>query len=229
MNFFQQQIRKNCEAKKHQLERELRMDQIINEQVRCELLRKQKAEQEEREKFRREVFGYLDHYLANRRHNEQVEREKEKLIEDIHVKAAEDSWKRRCEAYQKRLKVNEIARRGQVDQIKKNEELMMREALKEKEENLAFNEREMMEHRKIKEAQWQQRLKGYHYGRELMEQQKAEELKNKAEKQSLEEELMLVAKERERCEKMGKEFVKSYQDVLPLHPNLIIIQKGKKN
>jgi len=40
---------------------------------------------------------------------------------------------------------------------------------------------------------------------------------------------MLAAEERERCERMGKEFVKSFQDVLPLHPNLVVIQRGKKN
>lgn len=226
---LQHQMRQNYEARKQQLEQELKMDQIINEKIRVELERAQNAEKKDREHFRREVFGYLDHLMVTREHNQNVEKEKEKLIEDIRARESEESWKRRCEAKQKRELVNQIARIGQVDQIKRHEKQMIEEMNKEKHEIAAFNEREALERKKIREGLWQQRLKAYHYGCELMEQRKAEELRDLAEKQKLNETLMLAAQERDRCETMGREFVKSYQDVLPLHPNLLIIQKGKKN
>lgn len=223
------QIRENYQTRKEKLERELKIDQMINDRIQSELKQQQKAEQGEREQFRRDVFGYLDNLMETRQHNENVEREKEKLIEDIRVKAAEEEWKRRCEGSKRRLLVNQIARLGQVEQLKLQEKQMIEEAAKEKQENFFFNERERLERQKIKEAQWQQRLAAFHYGRELMEQRKSEELRDLDEKQKLNEALMLVAQEREKCEMMGREFVKSCQDVLPLHPNLLIIQKGKKN
>lgn len=222
------QMRENYERRKLQLERELKLDQIINDQIRRDLEKDQNAERCEKEQFRRGVFSYLDDLTMTRHHNRNVENEKEKLIEDIRVKLADDDWQRSCEFKHKRLLVNQIARVGQVQQIKRNERLTFEEAVKEKEDNKVFNLREMMERQSIKEAQWQQRLKAFRYGRELMEQRKAEELRDMAEKQKLNDMLLLAAQERERHEAMGQEFVKSYQDVLPLHPNLIIIQKGKK-
>lgn len=222
-------MRDNYETKKMQLESELKRDQLINERIRQDLLRAEKAERDDREQFRRDVFTYLDHLMSTRRHNSQIEREKEKLIDDIRAKALEDEWQKRCETKQKRVLVNQIARVGQVDQIRWQEKKMIEEASKEKHENAEFNAREMMERQRLKEMQWQQRLKAYHYGRELMDQRKSEELRDMAAKQKLNEDLMLAEKERQKCESMGHEFVKSCQDVLPLHPNLVIIQRGKHN
>lgn len=227
-NSFQHQMRQNYEIRKQKLENELKVDQMINEKIRKELQKAEDAEKADKEQFRRDVFTFLGHDMMTREHNKSVEREKDKLLDDIQVKSAEDEWRNRCETKQKRLLVNQIARIGQVEQIKRIEKQMIEESAKEKEENAAFNEREMFERRKIKEAQWQQRLKAYHYGRELMEQRKAEALRDLATKQKLNEQLMLAAQERERHEVIGHEFVKSCQDVLPLHPNLLIIQKGKK-
>lgn len=202
---------------------------MINARIRQELENKQKIEKEEREQFRRDVFIYLDHLMTTRHHNRNIEGEKEKLIEDIRRKADEDEWNNRCEARRKRLMVNHVARLGQVHQIRNQEKAAIEQAAKKREENSSFNDREMAERKKIKEAKWQQRLKAYHYGRELIEQQKSEELRDLAAKQKLDESLTLAAKERERFELMGQEFVKSCQDVLPIHPNLLIIQKGKHN
>lgn len=225
---FQRQMRENYQIRKKQLDRELKMDQIINEKIRMDLETDIKAERAEKERFCRDVFTYLEHLSATRHHNDTVEREKEKLLEDIRVKTNEDEVRKCCEAKQKRLLVNQVARLGQVEQIKRIEKLMTEEALKEKKENEMFNERELLERVKIREAQWQQRLKAHRYGRELMEQRKNEELRDAAEKQNLHERLVLAAQDREQSETMGNEFVNSYQDVLPLHPNLLIIQKGKK-
>lgn len=221
-------MRENYERRKLQLERELKLDQIINERIRRDLEKDQSAERYAKEQFRCEVFSYLDDLMMTRHHNKNVEKEKEKLIEDIRVKLSDDEWQRSCEERQKRQQVNQNARIGQVQQIKRNEKLIFNESVKEKEENKVFNEREMMERQAIKEHQWQQRLKAYRYGRELMEQRKAEELRDMAEKQRLQDSLLLAAQERERLEAMGHEFVKSYNDLLPPHPNLLIIQKGKK-
>lgn len=221
-------MRENYERSKLQLERELQMDQLINERIKRDLERDQNAEISEREQFRRHVFGYLEDLATTRHYNQNVEIKKEKLIEDIRVKLDADDWQRSYEAKEKRQLVNKIARIGQVQQMKRKENLMFEEELKEKEDNKMFNEREMMERQNIKEAQWQQRLKAFRYGQELMEQRKDKELRDMAEKQKLNEELLLAAKEQEKFEAMGHEFVKSYQDMLPLHPNLLIIQKGKK-
>lgn len=226
---FQRQIRENYQTRKDQLERELKRDQMINEKIRKELESKQKSEKEEREQFRRDVFLYLDHLMTTRHHNKNVECEKLKLIEDIRKKTDENEWNDRCEARQKRLLVNQVARLGQVHQMRSQKKAAIEEAAKEQEENSAFNIRELKERKKIQEAKWQQRLKAYDYGRELIEQRKSEELRDLAEKQKLSESLMLAAQERERHESMGNEFVKSYQDVLAIHPNLRIIQKGKHN
>lgn len=223
------QIRENCQARKQNFERDLKVEQSINEQIRRDLEKSQIAEKCEKDQFRRDVFSFLDNLMVTRHHNKIVESEKEKLIEAIQEKSADDSWKSRCEAYQKRVMKNKEARMGQVQQIIRNEKLMIEQAAKEKKENEIFNERERLERLRIEESKWQKRNKAFHYGRELIDQQKSEELRNAAEKQKLNETLMLVARERERNEEMGLQFVKSYQDVLPLHPNLLIIQKGKKH
>lgn len=222
-------MRENYQTRKEKLERELKIDQIINDRIQSELRQQQKAARDESEQFRRDVFSYLDDLMVTRQHNEKEEREKEKLIEDIRLKAAEDEWKRRFEGNKKRFHVNQIARLGQVEQMKLQEKQMIEDAVREKQENSAFNERETFERQKIKEAQWKQRLAAFRYGRELIEQRKAEELRDLDEKQKLNDALLLAAQEREKCEIMGREFVKSCQDILPLHPNLLIIQKGKKN
>lgn len=222
-------MHENYQTRKEKLERELKIDQMINDRIHNEMKRQQNKEKEERDQFRRDVFSYLDHLMVTRQHNENVECEKEKLIEDIRQKAAEDEWRLRCDAKKKRFLVNQTARLGQVEQIKLQEKQLINEAAKLKNENEAFNEREMFERQKIKESQWQQRLSAFRYGRELLEQRKTEEIRDLAEKQKLNESLMLAEQERKRCETMGKEFFKTYQDVLPLHPNLLIIQKGKKN
>lgn len=221
-------MRENYEIRKQQLENEMKMDQMINEKILAELQKAKNDEKSEREHFRREVFGYLDHLATTREHNLNIEKEKEKLIEDIRVKAAEDQWRQRCEFKQKRENVNKIARISQFEEMKRREKERIEEIDRQKRENEVFNQKESLERQKQKEAAWQQRLANHRYGCELMEQRKAEELRNLSEKQKLEESLMLIAQERERRETTGMEFVKSYQDVLPLHPNLIVIQQGKK-
>lgn len=205
------------------------MDQIINEKVRRELERQKIAEKDDRDQFRRDVDLSNHNLMMAREHNDNIEKRKEKLIDDIQINALEESWRQRCEFKKKRDLVNHIARKGQVEQIQRRETEMIKEKRQQKQENLLFNEHESSERQKLRENSWQHRLKCYHHGRELLEQTKAEELRDAAEKQKLNETLMLVAQERARCETSGLEFVKSCQDVLPLHPNLLIIQKGKKN
>lgn len=218
----------NYQRRKLQIERELKLDQLINERIQRDLERDQNAERAEKEQFRRDVYSYLEDLEMTRYHNKNVEKEKEKLIEDIRVKLADDEWQRSCEFKQKRQEVNRIARTVQVHQMKSQERQTFEDAVKEKAENKVFNEREMMERALIEESKRQQKLRALRYGRELMEQRKAEELRDLAEKQKLHESLTLAAQERDRMEAMGQEFVKSYNDLLPLHPNLLVIQKGKK-
>ncbi|CRL04768.1 CLUMA_CG017828, isoform A [Clunio marinus] len=219
----------NFNYKKKQHERELKNDQMINERIKREIRMKEEAERIEREHFRLNVFTYLDHLMKTRRHNENFEREKEKLLDDIHKKTLEKEWNERNQFNQRRLIANKTARLGQLEQIRKKELSENQEIEKEKKENFVFNELEMIERDKIRENLRKQKFKAFHYGRELLEQQQEEKLRDLAYKQKLNEELLLAEKERQRHEAMGHEFVKSFQDVLPLHPNLLIIQSGKHN
>lgn len=222
------QIHENRALKKRQLERELKIDQIFNDEISKELQREEEARKNENVHFKREVFHYLDYLRMSRHQSDVEEREKEKLIEDVRRLKCDDDWFKRCDFYKKRVAVNQDARRGQVYQMNEQEKQKRREAMMEKDFNKSFNLKEMKERELMREEKWQMRLKNFHYGQELLGQQKCEELKRLADKQKLEEDLMLIEKERLRCEEMGKEFVKSSQDVLPLHPNLKIILKGKK-
>ena len=153
--------------------------------------------------------------------------EKEKLIDDIRKKRNENEWMKRAEDVQKRKLVNQQARSIQVHQIIEQEKMKIRDAAKEREENLKFNERELNERLKIKEEKWKDRVKSHRYGQELLEQRKMEHLRDLTEKQKLDEQLKLYAIERDQRETMGREFVKSFEDVLPLHSNLHVIRKGK--
>lgn len=155
--------------------------------------------------------------------------EKEKLIDDIKKQRNENEWIKRCEFIKKRELVNQQARSIQVHQIIEQEKKKIRDAAKESEENLKFNERELNERMKLREEKWKDRVKAHHYGQELLEQRKMEHLRDLAEKQKLEEQLKLFAIERDQRETMGREFVKSFEDVLPLHSNLLVIRKGKSH
>lgn len=225
---IQKQIYENQAFKKQQLEREIKIDQIISDEVRKEMQREEEARKNDHAYFKREVLHYLDYLRMSRHQSEMEEREKEKLIEDVRRMKCDEDWFKRCDFYKKRVAVNQEARSGQVYQLTEQEKQKRREAMMEREYNDSFNQKEMKEREMLREEKWQHRLKNFRYGQELMEQKKHEELKRLAEKQKIEEELMLIEKERLRCEEMGKEFVKSSQDVLPLHPNLRIILKGKK-
>lgn len=193
---------------------------MINAQVHLQLEKKLEAEKAEKEQFRRDV----DELKMARQYYKDVEKAK-----DIGNKAFEDEWNQKWIRFgaDEREEINKLARLGQLEQIKRSERLMKEEVKKEREDNFNFNEREMLERQKNKEARWQQRLKAFRYGRDLLEQKREEELRNLAEKQKLNERLMLADQEREKCGTMGCAFVNSYQDVLPLHPNLLIIKKGK--
>lgn len=206
----------------------MRLEKELNRKIQEQLERDLASKKLECENFRRSVFDYLESFVETRRHHDQVEREKKKLNEEIMKKFNEEQTASQKEFVKKREIVNETARSGQLQQIYEQKQSALEELAKMKAENFEFNERESRERRRIIEENYQKRLQAYHYGCELKEQKKSEELRNLAEKQKLEETLMLAEKERERKETMGREFAKSLQDVLPLHPNLLIMQKGFK-
>lgn len=221
-------MRDNFQRQKEKLELELKQDQLNNERVRQELARQKLAESSDRQQFQREVFCYLESRMMAREHERNVECKREKLISDVQSKAAENEWIERCRLQQKRKLVNQVARLGQVEQIKRREQGMIDTASRERQENAIFNERENLERQHLRYSRWQQRLKAYDYGCGLQDQIKSEHLRDLAEKQKLNEQLMLADKEREKHEAMGLEFVRSFQDVLPSHPNWMVIQKGSK-
>lgn len=221
-------MRENFQRQKERLAQELKQDQLNNERARQELARQELAEKNDRQQFQREVFSYLENHMVTREHERNVDCKREKLISDVQSKAAEDEWIERCRLQQKRKLVNQIARLGQVEQIRRREQGMIDAASREKQENAAFNERENLERQHLRYSRWQQRLRAYDYGCGLQEQIKSEHLRDLAAKQKLNEQLMLADKEREKHEAMGLEFVRSFQDVLPSHPNWMVIQKGSK-
>lgn len=149
----------------------------------------------------------------------------DKLIEDIRIRAASVELRECKNEKQKRLLMSMDTRRGQLHQINQNELQLIKNASKKKQEDFLLNEFVMKDRQKLKETQLNLKCFAQNYGRELLEQCKAEELQQLQEKQMLDETLLKDAHERQRCETMGKEFVNSYQDVLPLHPNLILINK----
>lgn len=210
------------------MENDLKLEQQLNRKIAEELQKQVKEKQNESEDFRRSVFDYLENFVEIRRHCEAVDKEKEKLAHDIHHKFIENQFNEQVKFAKERRVVNDVARLGQVRQIREQEKYAIEAAAREKAENLAFNEREASERRRLVEESYQKRISAYRYGRELMEQKRSKELQDLTEKQKFEETLMLAEKERERFEKRGHEFAKSYQDVLPLHPNLLIMQQGLK-
>lgn len=221
-------MRENFQRQKEKLELELKQDQLNNERIRQELERQKLAEKNDRQQFQREILSYLENHMMTREHERNVECKREKLINDVQFKAAEDEYVERCRLQQKRKLVNEIARLGQIEQIRRQKQEIIDAAYREKQENAVFNERENREREKLRHFRWQQRLQAYDYGCGLQEQIKSEQLRDLAAKQKLNEQLMLAEKEREKHEAMGLEFVRSFQDVLPSHPNWTVIQKGSK-
>lgn len=170
----------------------------------------------------------MENLIEVRRHHACVAADKEKLANDIRHKAVENQFSEHVELAKKRQVVNDIARLGQIRQIRDQERISSEEAARQRTENFAFNQREAGERRRLVEESFQRRLHAHRYGCELMEQKKAKDYQELAERQKLDEELMLAEKKREKFERRGHEFAKSYQDVLPLHPNLLIMQRGFK-
>lgn len=221
-------MRENFQRQKEKLDLELKQDQLNNERVRQELARQKLAEKNDRQLFQREVLSYLENHMMTREHERDVACKREKLINDVQLKAAEDEYVERCRLHQKRKLVNEIARLGQFEEIRRREQEMIDAAFREKQENAVFNERESRERQNLRHFRWQQRLKAYDHGCVLQEQIKSEQLRDLAAKQKLNDQLMLADKERAKQEAMGLEFIRSFQDVLPSHPNWTVIQKGSK-
>jgi len=227
-NTLQAQIEKNELLRKRQAEDALKHEQHLNMKVAQELDRLNKQQQDESENFRQSVFDYLENLIEVRRHHAAVAEEKEKLANDIRHKFVESQFSEHVELAKRRQVVNDIARQGQVYQMRDQAKCAFEDAARQRAEDFAFNEREMKERRRLIEENFQRRLHAHRYGCELMEQKKAKDYQELAEKQKMDEELMLAEKERERFERRGHEFAKSYQDVLPLHPNLLIMQRGFK-
>lgn len=224
----QAQIEKNEILRKQQIEDALKLEQHLNTRIAAELARLDKQKQNEAEDFRQSVFDYMENLIEVRRHHAAVDAEREKLANDIRHKAVESQFSEHVELAKKRQVVNDIARLGQIRQIRDQERISSEETVRQRAENFAFNEREAAERRRLVEESFQRRLHAHRYGCELMEQKKAKDYQELAERQKMDEELMLAEKEREKFERRGHEFAKSYQDVLPLHPNLLIMQRGFK-
>lgn len=129
----------------------------------------------------------------------------------------------------KRDFVNIDARRIQFAQIQKQEQDLIEEKIVREQEDYELNLVIDKQRKEIKEKERQKQIEAERYRKFLIEQIRDGELRKAAEKQKLEETIMLVEEERNRFDNMGKEFVNRFEDVLPLHPNLRIIQGFNQN
>ncbi|CAO1383440.1 unnamed protein product [Diamesa serratosioi] len=219
------QIKSNSMMKKKQLDNDLKLERIFEEQTLKEIEKEKVARAAERDYFKREICANMEHLKRVRHDNCVVEREMDKLIEDIRIRVAAEDLRKCRNVKQKSLLMSMEARRGLLHQINQNELQLIEDASKKKREDLIFNEFVLKDRQKMMNNQLNLKSAAQNYGRELLDQCKAEELQHLYQKQMLEETLLKDAQERQRCETMGKEFVNSFQDVLPLHPNLILINK----
>ncbi|CAO1411828.1 unnamed protein product [Diamesa hyperborea] len=219
------QIKNNSMMKQRQLENDLKDERIFEEQTLKEIEKEKLIRAADRDCFKREFCANLEHLKKVRQDNCAVEREMDKLIEDIRIRVASEELRESRNVKQKRLIMSMEARRGQLHQINQHELQLIKDAAKKKQEDYLVNEFVLKDRQKIKDTQLNLKNVALNYGRALLEQCKAEELQRLQEKQILDETLLKVALERQRSETMGKEFVNSFQDVLPLHPNLILINK----
>lgn len=175
--------------------------------------------------FKREFCANIEHMQKVRHDNCVVEREMDKIIEDIRIRVAAEDLQKCRNVKQKSLIMSMEARKGQLHQINQNELKLIEDTSKKRREDLLFNKFVLKDRQKIKDNQLNLKSAAQNYGRELLEQCKSEELQHLHQKQMLEETMLKIAQDRQRCETMGKEFVNSFQDILPLHPNLILINK----
>lgn len=114
-------------------------------------------------------------------------------------------------------------------QIKQHEKLK-REEKAEHQEYGHMIDRIVEENRRSEEIHARKmKVAAEKYGKFLLEQVNEENVRKKKEKQELEDSLLKIKLEKEHFEAVGKEFVDSYVDVLPLHPNLRIIEKFSAN
>lgn len=171
----------------------------------------------------------MEHLREIKKEIDHIEREKEKLIEDQRKKMEEQEIIESLKFQKKRDLVNENARRIQFAQIQQQElQIIERKAI-QKQEDYELNSVINHQREEIQEKAKQKQIQAEHYRKFLMEQIKDQKLRKADVKQELNERIMLVERERARFENLGREFVESYEDVLPLHPNLRIIQGFNQN
>jgi hypothetical protein len=127
------------------LKNEIIRARIVNAKFLNELQKAKSAEKTQNERFCRDFFGNLDHLMVTREHNKNVEKKKDKLIEDIIVKAVENQWKQCRGNKQKQDLLNKTARLCQFDEMKWRKKGKIEEMIRQRQENEIVNKQEMME------------------------------------------------------------------------------------
>jgi hypothetical protein len=171
----------------------------------------------------------MEHLKDVKKEIKLMESEKQKLIDDQKRKMLEEELQQIRDFEKKRALVNQEAREIQYQQIKRFELEHLERKNQEKQENYDLEKLVQDQRREIREKNQEKKILAKNYGKFLMEQIKDANLRREDEKQKLRESIQRVEYERARFENIGREFVESYQDVLPLHPNLRIIKGFNQN
>lgn len=151
------------------------------------------------------------------------------MTDDVSNKAQQESIIQRDNDRARAYLVNLEARRGQEKQIQQREKLRQEERAEHKEYG-DWVDRDVEDHRMLEVVvARRQKVAAEKYRKFLLEQINEEGVRKKREKQELEDSLLKIKLEREHMEAVGREFVDSYVDVLPIHPNLRMIEKYNSN
>lgn len=151
------------------------------------------------------------------------------MTDDVFNKAKQESIIQRDNDRARAYLINLEARRGQEKQIQQREKLRQEERAEHKEYG-DWVDRDVEDHRMLEVVvARRQKVAAEKYRKFLLEQINEEGVRKKREKQELEDSLLKIKLEREHMEAVGREFVDSYVDVLPIHPNLRMIEKYNSN
>lgn len=179
------------------------------------------------ETFRNETIQYLAYLEKVKKERQIEEATKDKIIEELRIKAERERVRQMQEDSQKRRNLAEMVYETQRGQIKENEE--RRQYRKDEEFKEINDQRAQYNHKAELEGEKQRHRQACkQYATVLLQQ---EELRRVQERRAREEEaarLHAILEEQRRCEEEAKKFVSQNIDVLPAHPHTKIMNGRKQ-
>lgn len=217
-------------AEKERLARnakEAELNKLFADSIKREVEKELADRKSDVETFRNETMQYLAYMEKIKKEREIEEATKDKIIEELRLKADRERIRQMQEDTQKRRNLAEMVYETQRNQIKENEE--RRQYQKDEEFNEATDKRAQYNHRAEQETEKQRHRQACkQYATVLLQQ---EEIRRMQERRAREEEaarLHVFFEEQRRCEEEAKKFVSQNIDVLPAHPNTKIMNGRKQ-